>query len=219
MWKPAWKLAWKDLYLQKNKLLWLMLTAVFMISILVSTNNIGFLPVIFIFAFILTYSFTIQTCFYEDKNNSLSFVRALPVSTSQIVTGKFLALAIITAGALLIGIAALLILQLATASGPDWLINGVYIVFAGLMNLSFNCLVVFIYYRWGYTKMQYVYAATFITLYFVSMAVGRFLPGLPDKIADTSFMQLVTFTLLISVVVIFSLWSGAVKALNKLDLS
>ncbi|MTI86197.1 MAG: ABC-2 transporter permease [Firmicutes bacterium] len=223
MWKIAltlaWQLAWKDLYLQKKKLLWLMVTAGLIISILVSVNDIGFLPAILIFVFIGTYSFTIQTCFYEDKNNSLSFVRALPVSTVQIVAGRFLALAVVTVCALLIGCLALLAFQLVNPSALYWFRIGAYGVFAGLANLCFNCLVVFIYYRWGYARMQYVYAVTFMTLFFGGMTVGTLFPSLPEVIAGISPLHILASAVMAAIAVMFFLWNASVNALNKLDLT
>jgi len=213
-----WKLAWKDLYLQRNRLLLLMITAGLMINILVSVNDIGFLPAIFIFVFIGTYSFTIQTCYYEDKNNSLSFVRTLPVSTGQIAAGRFLALVIVTGGALVLGFAALTLFQLLNSSALNWSTIAGYGLFAALMNLCFNCVVVLVYYRWGYNKMQYVYAVTFMILFFGGMTVGTFFPGLPETISQISYGRILAYGLLAAAAILYFFWYASVNALNKLDL-
>lgn len=223
MWKPVWEMARKDLYLLRKKLLGLLISAGLIIGIIVTVNGIGgeigFLPAIFFLVFVLTYSFTNQTCYYEDKNNSLAFIRALPVSTEQIVAGRFLALLTVTGGALLIGCLVLLVFRLATPSAVNWLKITVYGLFAGLICLCFNGFVVFVYYRWGYTKIMYIYAIAFITIFVGGMTAGILFPGLPAVITGTPFLPILAFTLPVVMAVLFFLWYASVKAVKELDLA
>ncbi|KJS17603.1 MAG: hypothetical protein VR69_04610 [Peptococcaceae bacterium BRH_c4b] len=95
-----WNIIAKDLYLQRVRLaLVAVLAGAAMGVMFIGTDlrNGGLYPAVLIFALGLTYSYTLFSCFHEDKNKSISFLRSLPVSARTVVNSKFAAMIVLEA--------------------------------------------------------------------------------------------------------------------------
>ncbi|GAW91294.1 hypothetical protein [Calderihabitans maritimus] len=81
-----------------------------------------------------------------------------------------------------------------------------------------NGVMFYIYFRWGYSRMQLFYSLSFFLIFFGGMILGSRFPGVTAFLTRLSLVKAAIFTILTVMIVLPLLWRGAVVALSRADL-
>lgn len=84
----------KDFKQQRQVLSSYIVSAIFYSVIFTMMNNLGSLP--FLLTFQMLFTSTLVSFAFEEKNNSYRFLLSMPISRSQIVTGRYLFILLMT---------------------------------------------------------------------------------------------------------------------------
>lgn len=217
-----WQLVIKDLYLQRRRLTLLSIltaAAVGMMFFKTDFGSNGFYPALLIFLFAITYTYTLYSCFTEDRNKGMMFLRTLPVSARTIVNSKFM-------GVIVLEFMMMVMVYLIVYAGK-WAgflaakylsMDFGYLFLVGLTVLLFNSIVLLIYFRWGYNRMQMIYTISFFVVFFGGLAVGKAMPAFTIFIGGFTTAQAAVFGLLLAVLLELLCWLGSISALKRRDL-
>lgn len=211
-----WNLIAKDLYLQRLSMTLAVLAGIAMCSMF-SSNFLGI--VVLGFIILVNYTYTTFSCYHEDKNKSISFLRSLPVPARVVVNSKF-AVVIMLAAAMLIPLFFLLWLgKMAGITAVSALsAHFSFIILAVLVVLLLNSIALFIFFRWGYNRMQWVYTSFLFLIPLGSVLLGRIVDKSPLFSPGISPGQGAVLGAALMLLVVFLCWKGSISALSKKDL-
>jgi ABC-type transport system involved in multi-copper enzyme maturation permease subunit len=211
----------KDLYLQRASLTLVAILAGVAMWVMFTGTELGKgqYVVLLVFTFAVTYTFTFNSCFHEDKNKSMSFLRSLPVPARTVVNSKFAAMIMLVAALLILLFVAISLGKMAgIATFSAFSTDFRFFVLAGLAALPFNSIMLLIYFRWGYNRIQMVYAISFFVIFFGSMLLGRFIPKVSLFLPGISPWQGALLGAVPVLLLVFLCWKGSISGLSKKDL-
>jgi len=214
-----WRLLLKDLYLQKRRIIWtLWIVLILLVAARVVMGDAA--PVIFFAtAYFLTSIFTLQICYNEEENKGLAFLRSLPLSTREVVSSKFCAMLLVTLLTLAAAFAWSLSLPTTNIFAAGKQETALMLITFGELYLVINSLLIFVYFRWGYARVQFLFSLIMTFLAFGSMSLSRLFPKARFLEAGLTSIQGASTGLATAIILIFLLWIGSIKVLQKKELS
>ncbi|GBF33003.1 hypothetical protein DCCM_2100 [Desulfocucumis palustris] len=217
-----WNMIVKDLYLQKVRMMLLLVLAAAALAVMHAGTGAageGQYVLVLVFLIATTYTFTLYSCYHEDKNKSISFLRSLPVSARMVVNSKFAGMIALEMIALALIFFFICLGKLADLPIAGSLLADLrFLVPVALVALLFNSIVLAIYFRWGYIKIQWIYSISFFLIFFGSMQLGQIVPKVSVYLPDISPGQGAVAGAAFALLVVFLCWKGSVSALSKKDL-
>ncbi len=219
-----WNMIAKDLYLQRLRMtLLVVLTGAAVGGMFLGNSDMrrgGLYAAVMVLVLAITYTFTLYSCFHEDKNKSLSFLRSLPVPARTVVNSKFAAMIILEAVVLILLFVLLYLGRMTGMPMTGGLFTDLsFFVLVGLIVLLFNSIVLLIYFRWGYVRIQWVYTISFFVIFFGSMQLERIVPKVIIFFPGISPGQVTVLGAALVLLAVFFCWKGSVSALSKKDLT
>ncbi len=208
-------LIFKELYLQRYRLVFI-LALILVITVIVIFTTADEFSVAILFLMVYTFSVlsTAQLCYQEEKNGSFSFLRSLPLHPRRVVSAKFAAMLLLTAtlGLLALALSALVFFtnRLGFSVWPEILLW----LNAGMVLLIYNGLILFIYFHWGYTKVQLFFSGSALLLIIWTRLLREVLPSVGSLWEQLTIGQ----QLAVTAVVLYLTWFTSVKALSRLEL-
>lgn len=201
-----WNLIAKDLYLQRTRLPLLMLIGIMMLAY---GGNAGVLMLIFV----VTYGFTLSGCYHEDTNQSITFIRSLPVTDRVVVNSKFGAVIMLEAVVLmLIFVFKYLGIMVWIPGANSISMDFSIIALAVSLTLLLNSVMLLVYFRWGYSNIQLFYTISFIAVFLGGLKLAPHIAVFLSGIHPGQGAVLGTALVLM---VVFLCWKGSVLALSK----
>lgn len=218
-----WNLIAKDLYLQRVRMtLVVVLAGAATVAMFIAEHmsSGGLYPAILMFTFGVTFTFALFSCSHEERNNSVSFLRSLPVPARTVVNSKFTAMIVLEAVVLIFLYVLICLGKMAGILAVNaFSVDIRFFVLAGLVVLLFNSIVLLIYFRWGYNRIQLVYTISYIVIFNGIMLLGRIVPKITYFFPGISPGQAAILGTALVLLVVFLCWKGSVSVLTKKDLN
>lgn len=167
-----WGLIYKDLFLLRKTALWSLAIGTFISLAVLRTGAAG---MIVISTSAITYTFMVTALYLEEKNNSLSFLKLLPLPAVRIVDAKFGELGLVILSSILFEI---LLVTVASAWGLVEL-DPAQLGLGALLAVVFNGMgygvALWLFFRLGYQKIR---IGIFVFFWFIIYALGSLVPRL-----------------------------------------
>ncbi|MBO8169041.1 MAG: ABC-2 transporter permease [Thermoanaerobacteraceae bacterium] len=214
-----WQLVVKDLYLQRRRIIWTLgIVLILLVAARVILSDAA--PVIiFATAYPLTNIFTLQICYNEENNDSLAFLRSLPLSARQIVNSKFCAMLLITLLIWAVAFVGFISLPITNILGAGKQETAIMLITFEELYLVINSLLIFIYFHWGYTRMQLIFSLIMMFIAFGGMSLPKLFPEARFLETGLTGVQGAITGLIAAIILIFLFWFGSIKVLQRKELS